>query len=151
MIDLTATIDEYDAPDHVWVHLDHANGAHTMVEMSYSYHHTAQHKRHEFVYELIGTDGVIRYDRDAESFTLDTASGTQPLPFHPEKDFAGLYAEWAAALHGRSAPLLASAAAGQRVTEIARQATEQAMQTRADRECAGDVCNRPRKVGFTRV
>lgn len=146
-----AWVDEYDAPDHVWVHLDHANGAHTMVEISYSYHHTTKHQRHEFVYELIGTDGVIRYDREAQSLTLDTASGTQTLPFHPEKDFEGLYAEWAAALHGRSAPLLASAVAGQRVTEIARQATEQAMQMRADRECAGDVCNRPRKAGFTRV
>lgn len=122
--------DEYDAPDHVWAHLDHANGAHTMVEISYSYHHTTMHKRHEFVYELIGTEGVIRYDREARSFTLDNASGRQELPFHPEKDFRRLYVEWAASLHGRPAPLLASAVTGQRVTDIALQVTEQAMQVK---------------------
>jgi predicted dehydrogenase len=122
-----AWADDYEAPDHVWAHLDHANGAHTMVEISYSYYHTALQKRHEFVYELIGTDGVIRYDREAGSFTLDNAAGRQDLPFHFEKDFTRLYVEWAASLHGRPAPLLASAATGQRVTDIARQATEQAM------------------------
>jgi hypothetical protein len=119
-------VDEYDAPDHVWAHLDHANGAHTMVEISYSYHHTARRKRQEFVYELIGTQGVIRYDREAQSFSIDTDEGSQKLPFHHEKDFTRMYVEWAASLHGRPAPLLASAATGQRVTDTARQVTEQA-------------------------
>lgn len=126
-----AWADDYAAPDHVWVHLDHANGAHTMVEISYSYHHTDAHKRQEFVYELIGTQGVIRYDRAAQSFTMDNAAGTQVFPFHHEKDFTRLYVEWAAALHGRPAPLLTTAVAGQRVTEIARDATEQAMRRHA--------------------
>jgi len=71
-----AWLDEYKAPDHIWLHLDHANGAHTMVEISYSYYFTARNRRHEFVYELIGTKGAIRYDREARSFTMDTAEGT---------------------------------------------------------------------------
>ena len=40
-----AWVDEYEAPDHVWLHLDHANGAHTMVEISYSYYHTSAQSR----------------------------------------------------------------------------------------------------------
>ena len=65
-----AWVDEHDAPDHMWLHLDHANGAHTVVEMCYAYHHTAKNARSEFVYEIIGTDGVIGYDRERHSFTL---------------------------------------------------------------------------------
>lgn len=125
-----AWADTYEAPDHVWVHLDHANGAHTMVEISYSYYHTAQKRRHEFVYELIGARGVIRYDRNAESFTLDNDEGSQRFTFHHEKDFAGMYAEWAAVLHGAPSGTLPTAAEGQRVIEIAHEATAQAKRER---------------------
>jgi hypothetical protein len=38
-----------------------------MVEVSYSYHHTTREGRAEFLYELIGTAGVIRYDRERRS------------------------------------------------------------------------------------
>lgn len=125
-----AWVDDYAAPDHLWLHLDHANGAHTLVEISYSYHFTAKERRREFVYELIGTTGVIRYDREAEDFVLRNADGTQALAFAHEKDFAGLYREWAAALHTGRSELLTTAAAGLRVTEIAREATNQAMARR---------------------
>ena len=47
-----AWADSYDAPDHVWGHLDHADGTHTMVEMSYSYGHTAAEPISSFKYEL---------------------------------------------------------------------------------------------------
>ncbi|MFA5206461.1 MAG: Gfo/Idh/MocA family oxidoreductase [Lentisphaeria bacterium] len=125
-----AWVDDYEAPDHLWLHLDHANGAHTMIEISYSYHFTAQERRREFVYELIGTEGVIRYDREAAEFVLRNAAGTRSLPFAHEKDFAGLYREWAAALHTGRSERLTTAEAGLRVTEIAREATEQAMAAR---------------------
>ena len=125
-----AWADEYEAPDHVWLHMNHENGAHTMVEISYSYYHTAKQKRHEFVYELIGTDGVIRYDREAQSFTISTAAGLRELPFHHEKDFVGLYAEFARSLHTGQPGLLTTAEAGLRVTEIAREATNQAIARR---------------------
>lgn len=39
-----AWVDDYDAPDHIWLHMDHANGAHAMVEMNYSYHHTSKNR-----------------------------------------------------------------------------------------------------------
>lgn len=127
-----AWVDEYEAPDHVWLHLDHANGAHTLVEISYSYHHTSAQQHAEFVYELIGTEGVIRYHREKQSFTMENGQGSHSLPFHPEKNFAGMYGEWAAVLHGRSAGLLAGAAEGMRVTEISREATNQVIAARRE-------------------
>ena len=125
-----AWVDDYKAPDHIWLHLEHANGAHTMVEISYSYYFTTRNKRHEFVYELIGTKGAIRYERQVRSFTLDTADGTQALDFHEEKNFAGMYAEWGATLEGRGSSLLTGAEEAMRVTEIAREGTEAAILAR---------------------
>jgi predicted dehydrogenase len=122
-----AWVDDYAAPDHVWLHLDHACGAHTLVEVSFSYGHTCKNPRPDFRYELIGSEGVIRYDREGHSFTLDTVDGTETLEFHPEKSFEGLYAEWARALSGGESILLTSAEDGQRVVEIARTTTDKIM------------------------
>jgi len=36
-----AWVDDYEAPDHTWLHLDMTSGAHILVENSYSYSHTA--------------------------------------------------------------------------------------------------------------
>jgi predicted dehydrogenase len=126
-----AWVDKYEAPDHMWLHMEHANGAHTMVEMSYSYHHTAKNAASEFVYELIGTEGVIRYDRSARRFTMENVQGSHEFEFHHEKSFAGMYAEWAHALVSGSSDLLTSAQDGMRVTEIAREATEAAIESRS--------------------
>ena len=125
-----AWADDYEAPDHMWLHMDHANGAHTVIEISYSYHHTSKDKRSEFVYEIIGDDGVIRYDREAESFTLSNSSGTYELDFHPEKNFKGMYAEWAKALHTGKSDLLTTAESGMKVTGIARETTNDAIRKR---------------------
>ena len=125
-----AWVDEYEAPDHMWVHLDHANGAHTVVEISYSYHHTAKHHVSEFVYELIGTEGVIRYDRERQSLSVENAAGRQEFPFHDAKSFEGMYQEWSRALATGQSSLLPDAVAGQRVIEIARDATDQAIAAR---------------------
>ena len=125
-----AWVDDYDAPDHVWVHLEHSSGAHTTVEVSYSYHHTAKRMRSEFVYELIGTDGVIRYDRGQSSFAMENRTGSHTFPFHREKNFAGMYAELARFLETGESPLLASAEEGLRATEIALRATEEAIRRR---------------------
>jgi len=119
-----AWIDDYAAPEHMWLHLDHADGAHTVVEISYAYTHNAQNRRSEFVYELIGTDGIIRYDREAESFFMENTSGRHDLPFAHEKDFAGLYREWATALHTGRSDLLTTAEAGVHVADLARRATD---------------------------
>jgi predicted dehydrogenase len=125
-----AWVDDYDAPDHVWVHMEHSSGAHATVEVSYSYHHTAKRMRSEFVYELIGTEGVIRYDRNRRSFTMENRTGSHTFPFHREKNFAGMYAELARFLETGESSLLASAEEGLRATEIALRATEQAIQRR---------------------
>lgn len=125
-----AWVDEYQAPDHMWLHLDHANGAHTVVEISYAYTHTAQNRRSEFIYELIGTDGIIRYDREAESFFLENSSGRQEFPFAPEKDFVGLYREWAAALTSGRSDQLTTAEEGVHVADLARRATDEAISAR---------------------
>lgn len=125
-----AWVDAYEAPDHMWLHLDHANGAHTAVEISYSYHHTSKNHPSEFVYELIGTEGVIRYDRSAQRFAMESAEGRTEFEFHSEKSFEGMYAEWARSLATGGSELLTSARDGMRVVEIARLATDEAIANR---------------------
>ena len=125
-----AWVDDYEAPDHVWLHMDHACGAHTTVEVSYSYHHTAKRMRSEFVYELIGTDGVIRYHREARSLTVESRGGTRTLPFHREKNFAGMYAELARFLHTGESSLLPTGEEGLRATDIVLAATREAIERR---------------------
>ncbi len=125
-----AWVDDYEAPDHMWTHMEHANGAHTTVEISYSYHHTSRHKRAEFVYELIGTEGVIRYDREAHSFSMENGEGTSQFDFYGEKDFIGMYKEWASFLATGASDLLTTADEGARVIEIARGATNEAIARR---------------------
>jgi len=125
-----AWLDDYAAPDHMWLHLDHANGAHTVVEISYSYHYTARAPRSEFVYEIIGTDGVIRYHREQQSFTMENSAGSHAFEFHEEKDFVGLYREFARLLRTGHSDLLTSAEAGLKISDIAQKATEIAMKSR---------------------
>lgn len=125
-----AWVDDYEAPDHMWLHMDHSNGAHTVVEISYSYHHTSKDIRREFVYEIIGTEGVIRYDGEEKSFTMRNSSGTYELDFHPVKDFEGMYAEWAKALCTGGSDLLTTAEDGMKVIDIARKATNEAIRKR---------------------
>ena len=125
-----AWVDEYEAPDHLWLHMDHASGAHTMVEMSYSYHHTAKRPHKEFVYELIGTEGVIRYDDEVKIFRMENMSGTHNFEFHDVKSFERMYAEWANALDTGHSDLLTSAEDGMRVVDIARRSTDMAIESR---------------------
>lgn len=119
-----AWVDDYDAPDHMYLHLDHENGAHTMVEISYSYCYTAKEPINQFVYELIGTEGVIRYDRGAKLFEIRTAQGTTALPFSPEKNFAGMYQAFAAALETGQSDTLPTAEDGLVAARISRTATD---------------------------
>ena len=69
-------VENYQAPDHLYLHMGHACGAHTMVEMSFSYNATSREPRTHFQYELIGSDGVIRYNREEHSFELRNSHGT---------------------------------------------------------------------------
>lgn len=119
-----AWVDEYDAPDHMYLHLKHANQAHTLVEMSYSYGFTAKEPISRFEYHLIGTEGIIRYDREAKLFELRNTAGTTRFPFHKEKNFAGMYEAFANALETGSTTNMPVGMDGLIATRIARTATE---------------------------
>jgi predicted dehydrogenase len=123
-------IDDYEAPDHMYLHLGHVCGTHSMVEMSFSYNATSQEPRTNFLYELIGTDGVIRYSRQEHSFELRNSHGTQHLPWHPEKSFVGMHDEFARALESGHPEEMPTAKDGLTATRIARTATEQAIRDR---------------------
>lgn len=123
-------LDRYEAPDHVVAHLDHANGAHTQVEMSYSYGHTSREPAHRFTYDLVGTEGLIRYDREARLFDVRNAEGTTALPFAAEKNFRGMYEAFVTALGTGAAGDLPTAHDGIMATRIAVGTTEQAIRAR---------------------
>lgn len=123
-------VDEFDAPDHMYVHLDHENGAHTMVEMSYSYCYTAKEPIAHFTYQLIGTEGLIRFDREQKIFEVRNVDGTQQLPFAGEKNFEGMYVAFAEALEKGGSDVLPTGEDGRIATHIARTATEQVMAAR---------------------
>ncbi len=122
--------DRYPSPDHTWLHLDHANGAHTCVEISYSYGHTTRHKFSEFVYELIGEDGMIRYDRNHSFFELRDGQKSERRAYHTEKNFYGMYVELAEALRTGQPGNLCTAQTAAQVTRIAREGTAQAVEAR---------------------
>jgi predicted dehydrogenase len=125
-----AWADEYEAPDHIYLHLDHADGAHTMVEMSYSFGHTAAQPVTHFCYEIIGADGIIRYDRERQIFEVRNPAGTRCLPWNHEKNFAETYAAFARALETGTPGDLATGADGLIAIRIARTATEQVITDR---------------------
>ena len=122
-----AWVDDYETPDHTWLHLDMSTGAHVLVENSYSYSHTAIEQRFHYVFELIGTAGVIRYLRDNETFELWTPTEMKKMQWHEEKNFQGMYAQLVRALQTGDKGPLASGRDGIEATRIARQATEMAM------------------------
>lgn len=123
-------VDEYEAPDHVFLHMDHDNGAHTMVEMSYSYGHTTRNKYNEFIYELIGTDGIIRYERNSDLFELRTHQYTEKLKHTGEKNFAVMYEHFANAMQKNDPGDLCTGEEAIRVTDIARLATDDIIEKR---------------------
>lgn len=124
-------VDDYQAPDHVWLHMDHDNGAHTMVETSFSFGHTTRDKISLFLYELIGTAGVIRYDRNVGLFELRNDQYTRQLPYHEEKNFHGMYHAFADALRTGTYGTLCPAPTALRTTHLARTATDQVIAQRA--------------------
>ncbi|WP_158606642.1 Gfo/Idh/MocA family protein [Paenibacillus ginsengarvi] len=117
----------YEAPDHMYVRLDHASGAKTMVEMSFSYGHTAKEPLAHFTYDLIGTEGIIRYDRREQVFEMRNSKGTTRFPFAGEKNFAGMYDAFADALQTGDPGMMPTARDGLMATWIARTATDEAI------------------------
>jgi predicted dehydrogenase len=123
-------IENYTAPDHMYLHMDHANGAHTTIEISFSYGHTAKEPVDHFAYELVGTDGVIRYNREQQIFEARNSQHTARYNWHGEKNFLGLYQAFSRFLHTGEAEELPTADDGLMATRIAREATQQAIENR---------------------
>ena len=117
----------YEAPDHVWLHLDHENGVHSAIEMSFSYGHTVSEPLSHFSYHIIGTDGLIRFDRDGWHFEVRTPHGTQYLPGAGREELRGDVCRVASGAADRTLGNMPSAREGLRVTRIARAATEEAI------------------------
>ncbi|MEM6550773.1 MAG: Gfo/Idh/MocA family oxidoreductase [Planctomycetota bacterium] len=89
---------DYDAPSHVWGHMDHADGTHTCVEMSCTFGHTCKKPQRDFCYQVMGTEGVIVFDPIAGRFDWEHQHGTESFPLANEKDFSGMYRAFAHAL-----------------------------------------------------
>lgn len=122
---------EHEAPGHVWLHADHENGAHTCIEVSFSYGQTAKEPNDIFTYELIGTEGILRYDRNGWLLEVRRTDGTHRLEGSSEKNFQGMYAHWRDCLGaGKLLPNMPTAREAQLLTRIARLATEDAMARR---------------------
>jgi len=116
--------DGYEAPDHMWLHLDHQGGAHTAVEMSFSYGFTAKDPAPLFTYDIIGTGGTIRYDRNGWVFERRNGEGTLRAPGSSEKDFPAMHAAFARALLTGDWSQMPSGEDGLEATRLAREATE---------------------------
>ena len=123
-------VEDFEAPDHMYLHMGHENGANSMVEMIFSYNATASQPRSNFQYELIGTDGIIRYNREERNFEVRNSHGTRHLPYHPEKNFRGMYHQLHRALSTGDDSIMPLAHDGLMATRIARAATEQAIRDR---------------------
>lgn len=142
-------IDDYEAPDHMYLHMGLDCGTHAMVEMSFSYNAASKEPRTNFLYELVGTDGVIRYSREEHSFELRNSHGTQYLPWHPEKSFVGLHAEFANALESGQPKEMPTARDGIRASRIAQAATEEAIRNRDQTSSVSPSKNRAADVHVT--
>ena len=125
-----AWVDDYEAPDHVYLHMNHECGTHTTVEMSYSYCHTAAEPAWLFTYEIIGERGVIRYDRGRKLFEVRSDKETRRLEFASEKNFAGLYDAFADALETGRPGDLPIGEDGLAATVLSRGATVQIIERR---------------------
>jgi len=125
-----AWIEDYEAPDHIYLHMNHDSGAHTMVEISYTFTHTAVDPIYHLTYHLIGTEGLIRHEMENNLLEVRNSTGTQQLECTGAKNFDDMYAAFARALEKGSSDELPTGEDGLAATRIARAATEEAIAKR---------------------
>lgn len=118
-----AWVEEYEAPDHAYLHLRHECGALTTVEMGFTYTHTSLNPISHFTYQLIGTEGLIRFDRDIGLFEVRDQYGTETFPWASEKNFSGMYSCWSEVLETGNIGEMPTGSDGLIATEIARDST----------------------------
>ena len=121
---------EFDAPDHVWAHLVHANGAQTACELSFSYGHNAKDPAPIFSYDVIGDAGTIRYEREGWRLELRDGNGLTTGPSSSEKGFWEMYSTWRDAIQSGDYSEMPSANDGMIATKIATDLTHRAMQSK---------------------
>lgn len=122
-----AWVENHAAPDHTYLHMRHEGVALSTVEVSFTYTHTARDPISHFTYQLIGTEGLIRYDREAGVFEVRHKDGTDTMPWSHEKNFEGMYSAWAHTLETGDLGDMPTGFDGLRATQIARQATDAMM------------------------
>lgn len=124
-------ISNYEAPDHLMANLQLENGVTASVEVSFTYGHTAREPRSIFTYEVIGTGGVARFDRDG--YILEYRSGDRLLsvPGSGEKNFEGMYEQFAHFLATGQQGDLATPQDAILATEIAIDCTNRAIDRRS--------------------
>lgn len=110
-------------PDHIVAHLD-VDGCQVMVEISIGYGHTAPRTLPSYSYEVIGSEGVLRYRREEREFVAIGRDGVRELAWSPEKSFDGMYAAFASALTGGPADLLPTGRDGLQATRLATTISE---------------------------
>jgi predicted dehydrogenase len=120
----------YEAPDHIVAQLQLENGITASVEVSFTYGHTSKEPRSVFTYEVIGTGGVARFDRDGYILEVRNGEGTHLGHGTGEKNFEGMYTQFAEFLHSGKSGDLASPHDAMVATEIAVDCTDQAIQRR---------------------
>ena len=125
-----AWVSNYESPDHVIANLQLENGVTASIEVSFTYGHTARSPRSVFTYEVIGTGGVARYDRDGYILECRNGEGAISNPGHGEKSFDGMYAQFSRFLHTGEIGDLASPQDAIVATEIAVDCTDRAIAKR---------------------
>lgn len=125
-----AWVSNYEAPDHIlsWMQLE--SGITASVEVSFTYGHTAKDPLSLFSYEVIGTGGVARFDRNGYVLEARTGERLVQVQGHGEKDFDGMYRSFAHFLETGEQGDLASPQDAMIATEIATACTDQAIRKR---------------------
>ncbi len=125
-----AWVAKYDAPDHLSCHLSLEGGITASVEVSFTYGHTAREPQSIFTYELIGTGGVARYDRNG--YVLEARTGDEVIRAEgsSEKNFDGMYQQFARYMTSGEVGALASPDDALVATKIAIECTDRAVARR---------------------
>jgi predicted dehydrogenase len=128
-----AWVSNYESPDHILAFLQLEAGVTASVEVSFTYGHTAKEPLSWFSYEIIGTGGVARFDRNGYILETRNGQGVHSVPGTGEKDFDGMYRQFAEFIHTGRKGDLASPQDAMVASEIAVGCTDRAIQKRLRR------------------
>ena len=125
-----AWVAKYDAPDHVTCHLALEGGITATVEVSFTYGHTAREPLSVFSYELIGTGGVARFDRNG--YVLEARTGEEVILAEgaSEKNFDSMYQQFSRFIRTGEVGALASPDDALVATKLAIECTDRAIAKR---------------------